>query len=36
MHFKELEFEGVFCIHLNKDKCNWRSIVNAVLGLRIP
>jgi len=36
MYFKETEFEGVYCIHLIQDQCQWRSVVNALLDLRVP
>jgi hypothetical protein len=36
MDLREIGWEGVDWIHLDKDRNQWRALVNAVMNLRVP
>jgi hypothetical protein len=33
---RELQLVGVDCIHVTQDRDRWRTIVNAVMNIRVP
>jgi hypothetical protein len=36
LYFKEIEYEGMGCIHLAHDRYQWRGIMYTVVTLRVP
>jgi hypothetical protein len=36
MDLREIGWEGVDWMHLAQDKNQWRTLVNAVMNLRVP
>jgi hypothetical protein len=34
--YKQIGFEDVDCIHLNKDTDKWRALMSTVLSLQVP
>jgi hypothetical protein len=33
---KEIRWEGVYSIHLARDRDQWRALVNTVMKFRVP
>jgi hypothetical protein len=36
MDLKEIEWENVDWMHLDRDRNRWRAFVNAIMNLRVP
>jgi hypothetical protein len=36
LDLREIEWEGVDCMHLAQDRDQWRSLVNTVMNHRVP
>jgi hypothetical protein len=36
MDLREIEWDGMDCIHLAQDRGTWRALVNTVMNIRVP